>query len=85
VDLKQRGLVARPKLTVGGGAIGFWAALHKAYPGPREQRCWMHKSGNVLDKRPKNVQSRAKDDIHQVSMGETPRDAEHAFALFLAY
>lgn len=83
VDLKQRGLVVPPKLAVGDGALGFWAALRKAYPGTREQRCWMHKSGNVLDKLPRSVQLRAKDDLHQVWMAETRKDAEAAFALFL--
>ncbi|MBI2767695.1 MAG: IS256 family transposase [Chloroflexi bacterium] len=82
-DLKQQGLVIPPKLAVGDGALGFWAALRKVYPTTREQRCWMHKSGNVLDKLPKAVQPRAKDDLRQVWMAETRAAANAAFDLFL--
>lgn len=71
--LKDRGLAPAPKLAVGDGALGFWAALRKVFPTTREQRCWMHKSGNVLDKLPKAVQPRAKDDLHQVWMAETSK------------
>jgi putative transposase len=83
VDLANRGLAAPPKLAVGDGALGFWAALRKAFPSTREQRCWMHKSGNVLDKLPKAVQPRAKDDLHQIWMAETRAAASKAFDLFL--
>ena len=83
VDLKTRGLVIPPKLAVGYGALGFWAALRKVFPTTREQRCWMHKSGNVLDKLPKAVQARAKDDLHQIWTAETRRAANAAFDLFL--
>lgn len=55
LDLKRRGLESRPKLAVGDGALGFWAALREVYPECREQRCWVHKSVNVLDKMPKSV------------------------------
>ena len=82
-DLKARGLAIPPKLAVGDGALGFWAALRKVYATTREQRCWMHKSGNVLDKLPKGVQPRAKDDLHQVWMAETRDAANAAFDLFL--
>ena len=82
-DLKARGLDIPPKLAVGDGALGFWAALRKVYATTREQRCWMHKSGNVLDKLPKGVQPRAKDDLHQVWMAETRDAANAAFDLFL--
>jgi len=71
LDLKSRGLTIAPKLAVGDGALGFWAALRKVYPATREQRCWMHKSGNVLDKLPRSVQPRALDDLHQIWMAET--------------
>jgi transposase-like protein len=81
--LKDRGLAVAPKLAVGDGALGFWAALRKVFPTTREQRCWMHKSGNVLDKLPKAVQPRAKDDLHQIWMAETRTAAEKAFALFV--
>jgi len=83
VDLKRRGLTVPPRLAVGDGALGFWAALRKVYPTTAEQRCWMHKSGNVLDKLPKGVQARAKDDLHQIWMAETRQDAEAAFDTFL--
>jgi putative transposase len=83
LDLKARGLVIAPKLAVGDGALGFWAALRKVYPATREQRCWMHKSGNVLDKLPKSVQPRALDDLHQIWMAETCAEAETAFDHFL--
>lgn len=82
-DLKARGLAIPPKLAVGDGALGFWAALRKVYPTTREQRCWMHKSGNVLDKLPKAVQPRAKDDLHQIWMAETRNTANAAFDRFL--
>ena len=83
VDLKKRGLEVPPRLAVGDGALGFWAALRKVFPSTREQRCWMHKSGNVLDKLPKGVQARAKDDLHQVWMAETRVAANSAFDTFL--
>ena len=62
LDVKRRGLKEGPKLAIGDGALGFWAALREVFPGPatREQRCWFHKSGNILDKLPKSVQSKAK-------------------------
>lgn len=82
-QLKVRGLQVSPRLAVGDGALGFWAALRKVFPSTREQRCWMHKSGNVLDKLPKGIQARAKDDLHQVWMAETRADAEPAFNTFL--
>jgi len=55
VGLQQRGLKHLPKLAVGDGALGFWAALRKVYPETREQRCWLHKTANVLNKLPKSV------------------------------
>ena len=64
-DLKQRGLPP-PKLAVGDGALGFWAALREVYPETQQQRCWVHKIANVLDKLPKRVQPRAKDMLHEI-------------------
>ena len=52
LNLKERGLTEEPKLAIGDGGLGFWAALREGYPGTREQRCWVHKTGNVLDKMP---------------------------------
>ena len=57
LDLKQRGLVIAPKVAVGDGALGFWAALRKVFPETREQRCWVHKTANILNKMPKSVWS----------------------------
>jgi transposase-like protein len=82
-DLKRRGLSAAPKLAVGDGALGFWSALPKVFGETRRQRCWMHKSGNVLDKLPKHVQARAKDNLHQIWMAETKVEAEKAFDHFI--
>ena len=64
-DLKRRGMLA-PKLATGDGALGFWAALRQVYPQTQEQRCWVHKIANVLDKLPKRVQPRAKDTLHEI-------------------
>ena len=78
-DLKRRGLKVGPKLAVGDGALGFWKALPQVYGETRWQRCWMHKTGNVLDKLPKHLQPRAKDLIHQIWMAETKDAALKAF------
>jgi putative transposase len=64
-DLKQRGMLA-PKLATGDGALGFWTALRQVYPETQEQRCWVHKIANVLDKLPKRMQPRAKDLLHEI-------------------
>jgi transposase-like protein len=60
LDVKSRGLVVDPKLATGDGALGFWKALRQVYPATREQRCWVHKTANVLDKLPKRLQPQAK-------------------------
>ena len=83
LDVKARGLVIDPKLATGDGALGFWKALPQVYPTTREQRCWVHKTANVLDKLPKRLQPAAKDALHQIWMAETRKDAEGAFGLFL--
>ena len=82
-DLKRRGLITAPKLAVGDGALGFWKALPQVFGPTRRQRCWMHKSGNVLDKLPKHAQARAKDNLHQIWMAETKEKAEKAFDHFI--
>lgn len=82
-DLKRRGLTTSPKLAVGDGALGFWNALPQVFGETRWQRCWMHKTGNVLDKLPKHAQSRAKDNLHQIWMAETKAEAEKAFDHFI--
>jgi putative transposase len=83
LDLKKRELALAPKLAVGDGALGFWAALRKVYGETREQRCWVHKTANVLNNMPKSVQPRAKTDIHEIWMAETRDDAAKAFDAFL--
>jgi transposase-like protein len=83
LDLKRRGLKLAPRLAVGDGALGFWAALEKVFPGTRIQRCWVHKTANVLAKLPNGVQPRAKADLHQIWMAETRKAANEAFDLFI--
>ena len=83
LDVKARGLVVDPKLATGDGALGFWKALGQVYPTCREQRCWVHKTANVLDKLPKRLQPEAKNKLHQIWMAETRAQAEEAFTLFL--
>ena len=82
IDLKNRGLKIGPKLAVGDGALGFWNALHKVYGDTKQQRCWMHKTGNILNKLPKTLHSRAKQHIHDIWMAETKEDAEKCFDFF---
>ena len=83
LGLKQRGLATAPKIAVGDGALGFWAALRKIFPDTREQRCWVHKTANVLNKMPKSVQPKAKQDLHEIWQAETRTDATKAFDNFL--
>ena len=82
-DLKRRGLAIAPKLAVGDGALGFWAALRKEWPSTREQRCWVHKTANVLDKLPKTLQPKAKAKLHEIWMAPTRAAAITAFDNFL--
>ncbi|WP_053404287.1 IS256 family transposase [Persicobacter sp. CCB-QB2] len=82
LELKHRGMNA-PKLAVGDGALGFWAALEEEFPKTKAQRCWMHKTGNVLNCLPKSAQQKAKDKIHQIWMAETKDEADKAFNLFI--
>jgi putative transposase len=82
IDLKNRGLKIGPKLAVGDGALGFWNALHKVYGETKQQRCWMHKTGNILNKLPKTLHSRAKQHIHDIWMAETKEEAEKSFDFF---
>jgi transposase-like protein len=84
MDLQARGLVIAPKLAIGDGALGFWKALRKIYPTTREQRCWVHKTANVLDKLPKRLQPTAKAKLHDIWMAPTREEAVKAFELFLA-
>ena len=66
LSLKERGLKSYPKLAVGDGALGFWSALPEVFPETNEQRCWVHKTANILDKMPKSIQPKAKAAIHEM-------------------
>ena len=83
LDLKHRGLTIDPKIAVGDGALGFWAALREVCPETGEQRCWVHKTANVLNKMPRSVQPKAKNDLHEIWQAETKENAEKAFDAFL--
>jgi transposase-like protein len=82
-SLKQRGLEIGPELAVGDGALGFWKALAKVYGPTRHQRCWVHKTANILNKLPKGVQAKAKSALHQIWMAATREAAHTAFDGFL--
>jgi transposase-like protein len=83
LQVKDRGLVVDPKLAIGDGALGFWAAVRKVFPSVAEQRCWVHKTANVLNKLPKGLQSKAKAMLHEIWMAQSKADAEKAFDLFI--
>ena len=83
LDCKQRGLTLDPKLATADGALGFWTALPQVYPTTREQRCWVHKTANVLDKLAKKVHSGAKGKLHEIWMAPTREDAQQAFDQFI--
>jgi transposase-like protein len=83
-DLKARGLQEAPAIAVGDGGLGFWAALAEEFPQVREQRCWVHKTANVLDKLPKSLQPAAKDKIHQMYLSPTRQAAQKAFEAFIS-
>lgn len=78
-DLRQRGLPTAPKLATGDGALGFWSALGKVYPETRQQRCWVHKTANVLNKLPKSMQPKVKASLHDIWMASTREEAYKAF------
>jgi putative transposase len=91
LDVQNRGLVVAPELAVAkpalakaGGALGFWKALGELWPTTREQRCWVHKTANVLNKLPKSQQPKAKRSLQEIWMAETSKDAEAAFDAFIA-
>jgi putative transposase len=84
LDLKNRGLAIAPKLAIADGALGFWKAIGEVWPATREQRCWVHKTANILNKLPKSQQPKAKRALQEIWMAETRKDAEGAFDAFLA-
>ena len=83
LDLRRRGLDARPELAIADGALGFWKAAAEVWPKTREQRCWVHKTANVLNKLPKSQQPKAKRDLQEIWMAETEAAAGAAFDAFI--
>ncbi len=83
IDLKNRGLAIAPKIAVADGALGFWKALGEVWPTCQEQRCWVHKAANVLNKLPKSQQPKAKRSLQEIWMAETKAEAEMAFDAFI--
>lgn len=82
-DLKARGLKRPPEVAVGDGALGFWAAIEEDFPSCKTQKCWVHKTANVLDKLPKSTQPDAKKLIHEMYMSPTKKEALKSFYRFL--
>lgn len=82
-DLKKRGLNQAPELAVGDGSLGFWAAKEQEFPKTLEQRCWVHKTANVLDKLPKSLQPAAKEQLHEMYLSPTRSKALQAYDQFL--
>lgn len=83
LDLKTRGLAEAPRLATGDGSLGFWLALSKVFPSTKHQRCWVHKTMNVLDKLPKKEQGSAKSMLHEIWMSAKREDASKAFWRFI--
>lgn len=82
-ELKRQGLSKAPLLAIGDGALGFWAALEEVFPSTRQQRCWVHKTANILDKMAKSAQPYAKKLIHDMYMAPTKEDGISAFNSFI--
>ena len=80
----ENGLVLDPELATGDGALGFWQALHEVWPKTRQQRCWVHKTANVLNKLPPSLQAKAKQDLHAIYEADSRKAAEDAFGRFVA-
>lgn len=83
LDLKSRGLNYTPHLAVGDGSLGFWGALNEIYPTTKHQRCWVHKTANVLDKLPKQQQPIAKSMLHEIYLSDSRKNAYNAFDKFI--
>jgi putative transposase len=83
LDLKSRGLNIGPKLCIGDGALGFWKAIAKVYPDSRRQRCWVHKTANILNKLPKSLQAKAKQKLHNIWQADSKDEAERHFDQFI--
>ena len=78
------GLKLDPELATGDGALGFWQALHEVWPKTKQQRCWVHKAANVLNKLPASLQGKAKQDLHAIYEAENRQAAEQALDRFIA-
>ncbi len=83
LDLKSRGLNHGASLAIGDGGLGFWKALSKIFPGTKHQRCWVHKAANILNKLPDSLQAKAKEQLQDIWMNETKKEAEKSFNLFV--
>ena len=83
IDLKRRGLTIDPQLAVADGSLGFWKAVEKVWPKTRAQRCWVHKTANVLNRLPKSLQTKAKRALQDIWMAQTRTDAEAALDAFI--
>ena len=83
LDLKRRGLAVAPELAIADGALGFWKAIEEVWPRTRSQRCWVHKTANVLNKLPKSQHSKAKRALQEIWMAETRNHADSAFDAFI--
>jgi transposase-like protein len=83
LDLKSRGLSNGPQLAVGDGALGFWKAVAKVFPLTRCQRCWVHKTSNVLNKLPKSLQPKAKSQLHDIWLADTQKESKRLFDDFV--
>ena len=82
IDIKSRGLAVAPEIAVGDGGMGFWKALDEVFPGTRHQRCWVHKTANVLNKFPKSMAPAVKSDLQDIHHAETRADAKAALTRF---
>lgn len=82
-ELKRLGLAQGPRLAIGDGALGFWAAMAEVFPDTQSQLCWVHKMGNVLDKLPKSLHVKAKNMLNEIFMAPTDMDANVAFDVFI--
>lgn len=83
VDIKARGLAVPPQIAVGDGAMGLWKALDEVFPGTRHQRCWVHKTANVLNKFPKSMQPAVKADLREIWQAETRAAGQTAMDTFV--
>jgi putative transposase len=82
IDIKRRGLEIAPDLAVGDGALGFWKAIDEVFPRTKHQRCWVHKTGNVLNKVALSVQVNMKADLREIYGAPTRAAAEAAIEVF---